>query len=322
MKKADQSENKRAEQESSEMPRRTLGATGERVSAIGLGGFHIGLPDVSESDGIRIVRTAIDRGITFMDNCWDYNEGESERRMGNALKDGYRDKVFLMTKFDGRTKESALSQLDESLRRLQTDHLDLWQFHENIRLEDPDRFFAEGGAAEAVAEAKAQGKIRYAGFTGHKDPIVHLRMLEIADEHGFRWDTVQMPINVMDAHFRSFEKLVLPELNKKNIGALAMKSMGDGKILESQAVKPLECLQYALSRPVSVVITGIDRLELIDQAFEAVSTYQNLSDAQIAKMLERTAQLSRRGKYEPFKVDVMFDSTAKHQDWLGYPVEA
>ena len=302
-----------------EMEQRTLGETGEQVSAIGLGGFHLALPEVTEADAIRIVRTAVDRGITFMDNCWDYNEGESERRMGRALQNGYRDKVFLMTKFDGRTKESALKQLDESLGRLQVDYVDLWQFHENIRLEDPDRFFAQGGAVEAVHEAKAKGKIRYAGFTGHKDPLVHLRMLEVADERGFRWQTAQMPINVMDAHFRSFEKLVLPELTKRNMGALAMKSMGDGKILESQSVKPLECLQYALSRPVSVVITGIDRLELIDQAFEAVRSYQHLDAAQLGEILNRTAPLSNRGKFEPFKVDVTFDSTAKHQDWLGYP---
>jgi len=209
--------------------------------------------------------------------------------------------------------------LDESLGRLQVDYVDLWQFHENIRLEDPDRFFAQGGAVEAVHESKAKGKIRYAGFTGHKDPLVHLRMLEVADERGFRWQTAQMPINVMDAHFRSFEKLVLPELTKRNMGALAMKSMGDGKILESQSVKPLECLQYALSRPVSVVITGIDRLELIDQAFEAVRRYQHLDAAQLGEILNRTAPLSNRGKFEPFKVDVTFDSTAKHQDWLGYP---
>jgi predicted aldo/keto reductase-like oxidoreductase len=301
------------------MEQRTLGETAEQVSAIGLGGFHLALPTVTETDAIRIVRTAVDRGITFLDNCWDYNEGESERRMGKALGGGYRDKVFLMTKFDGRTKQSALKQLDESLQRLQTDRVDLWQFHETIRLEDPDRFFAEGGAGEAVLEAKAAGKIRHAGFTGHKDPLVHLRMLEVADEHGFRWDTAQMPINVMDAHFRSFEKRVLPELNRRNMGALAMKSMGDGKILESRSVKPLECLRYALSRPVSVVITGIDRLELIDQAFEAVRTYQELDGSQIEDILSRTAPLAARGEFEPFKIDVTFDSTAKHQDWMGYP---
>jgi aryl-alcohol dehydrogenase-like predicted oxidoreductase len=301
------------------MERRILGETAEQVSAIGLGGFHLGMPQVTEPDAIRIVRTAVDRGITFLDNCWDYNEGESERRMGKALKDGYRDKVFLMTKFDGRTKQTALKQLDESLERLQTDRVDLWQFHENIRLEDPDRFFAEGGAVEAVLEAKASGKIRYAGFTGHKDPLVHLRMLELADEQGFRFDTAQMPISVMDAHFRSFEKRVLPELNRRKMGALAMKSMGDGKILESGSVKPLECLQYALSRPVSVVITGIDRLQLIDQAFEAVRTYRELDASTIEQILSRTAPLANRGKFEPFKSDVTFDSTAKHQDWLGYP---
>src|SRR5690242_15796708 len=190
---------------------RTLGKTGEKVSAIGLGGAHIGRAESAEL-GTRIIRTAVDRGITFMDNCWDYANGEAERRMGLALRDGYRQKVFLMTKFDGRTKESAARQIDESLQRLQTDHIDLMQYHENIRMEDPDRFFAPGGPLEALLDAKKAGKIRYIGFTGHKDPVVHLRMLEIAAQHKFHFDSCQMPLNVLDASFRSFRHQVVPKL--------------------------------------------------------------------------------------------------------------
>src|SRR5438128_9967892 len=213
-----------AEAKSGEMIYRALGRTGEKVSAIGLGGFHIGVPQ-DEQAGIRIIRSAIDRGIHFMDNCWDYHDGGSEIRMGKALRDGYRDKVFLMTKIDGRTKQLAAKQIEESLQRLQTDRIDLMQHHEVIRMEDPDRIFAEGGAMEAVLEAKNAGKIRYIGFTGHKDPLVHLRMLEVAAKHRFRFDAVQMPLNLMDTHFRSFEKQVLTVLVKEKIGVLGMKSM-------------------------------------------------------------------------------------------------
>ena len=188
------------------VPTRALGSTGEKVSMIGLGGSHIGKPKVSESDAIRIIRTAIDSGLTFMDNSWDYNDGVSETRVGKALKDGYRAKAFVMTKIDGRTKQEASKQIDESLKRLQVDHVDLLQFHEVIRFDDPDRIFAKGGALEAFLDAKRAGKLRYIGFTGHKDPHVHLYMLETAKKHGFHFDTVQMPLNLMDAHFRSFEK--------------------------------------------------------------------------------------------------------------------
>ena len=188
--------------------RRELGRTGERVSPIGLGGFHIGAPKLSDDDSLRIIRSAVDGGITFMDNCWDYNQGQSEIRMGKALKDGYRQKVFLMSKLDGRTKEEAARQLDETLKRLQTDHLDLIQHHEIIRFDDPDRVFAEGGAMEAVLEAKQAGKVRYIGFTGHKDPHIHLYMLQVAEQNRFHFDTAQMPLNVLDAHFRSFNQLV------------------------------------------------------------------------------------------------------------------
>jgi len=295
---------------------RTLGSTGERVSAIGLGGAHAGgIKDEAES--IRVMRSAVDRGITFFDNCWDYGKGLCEVRMGKALRDGYRSKVFLMTKFDGRTKESAAQQIDESLARLGTDHLDLVQFHENIRLEDPDRFFAKGGAVEAVMEAKKAGKTRYIGFTGHKDPLVHLRMLKMADERGFRFDTLQMPLNVMDAHFRSFAKDVLPVLVEKKMGVLGMKPFASGTILKSNTVKPIECLHYALNLPTSVVITGIDSMQILDQAFEAARTFRPMEQTQVSALLSRTATAASKGEFELFKTSDRFDGTAKHPEWLG-----
>ena len=299
-----------------DMPYRVLGATGEKVSCIGLGGFHLGQSRLEEPDAIKLFQSAIDRGINFSDNSWDYNQGESERRVGKALK-GYRDKVFVMTKFDGRTKDSALKQLDQSLQRLDIDHLDLWQFHENIRLEDPDRFFADGGAAEAMLEAKQKGKVRYFGFTGHKDPSVHLRMLELADKHKFKFDTAQMPINVMDAHFRSFGKEVVPVLMQKQIALLGMKSMGSGNILKSKTVTPIECLHFALSQPTSVVITGIDSKQVLDQAFEAARSFQPMSVAKVTELLERTRTAALEGRYELYKTSAHFDGTAHKPEMLG-----
>jgi predicted aldo/keto reductase-like oxidoreductase len=299
-----------------EMIYRPLGRTGEKISAIGLGGFHIG-GQKDEQESIRIIRTAIDRGITFMDNCWDYHDGSSELRMGRALADGYRQKVFLMSKIDGRTRESAARQIDESLKRLQTDRVDLMQFHEIIRLEDPDRIFAPGGAMEAKQAAKQAGKVRFVGFTGHKDPLVHQRMLEAAAANRFRFDTVQMPLNVMDAHFRSFEQKVLPLLERDGIGVLGMKPMGSGMILESKAVTPIECLHYALNLPTSTVITGIDSMRILDQAIEAARTFKPMSKAEVFALLARTAQAASGGKYELFKTDARYDSTAKNPEWLG-----
>jgi aryl-alcohol dehydrogenase-like predicted oxidoreductase len=299
------------------MQYRILGSTGERVSAIGLGGWHIGLKHVDEELGIRIIRTAIDRGITFMDNSWDYNGGVSEIRMGKALRDGYRDKVFLMTKIDGRSKKQAAKQLDESLQRLQVDHIDLVQYHEIIRYEDPHRVFDEEGAHAALIEAREAGKLRYIGFTGHKDPHVHLHMLEVAAEHGFKFDTAQMPLNVMDAHYRSFEKLVVPELVKQKIGVLGMKSMANGIILKSKMVTPIECLHYALNLPTSVVITGMDSMNILDQAFEAVRTFQPMNEQQLQSLLAKTAKVALTGEFEPFKTTSIFDSTAQNPDWLG-----
>jgi len=295
---------------------RTLGSTGEKVSAIGLGGFHIG-SQADEKESIQIIRSAVDRGITFLDNSWDYNQGASEIRMGKALRDGYRQKVFLMTKFDGRTKKSAALQIGESLARLQTDHVDLLQFHENIRMEDPDRFFAPGGAVEALMDAQRSGKTRYVGFTGHKDPAVHLRMLEMARERNFHFDTAQMPINVMDAHFRSFLHGVVPVLIEQKTALLGMKPMGDRIILKSNTVTPIECLHFALSQPTSVVITGCDSMKILDQAFEAARTFKPLSQNQISQLLARTAHAAAHGEYELFKTSNRFDSTALHPEWLG-----
>lgn len=296
---------------------RRLGKTGEQVSAIGVGGWHLGLPNVDEQTAIRIVRTALDEGINFLDNSWDYNGGASEARMGKALRDGYRDKAFVMTKIDGRSKKEAKRQLDESLQRLGVDHLDLVQHHEIIRYEDPHRIFQDEGANAALIEAREAGKIRYIGFTGHKDPSVHLHMLEVADQHGFQFDAVQLPLNLMDAHYRSFAKEVLPELCRRGIGVLGMKSLANGILLKSNTVTPIECLHYALNLPTSVVITGIDSLEILEQALEAVRTFHPLTNQELDAMLAKTAQAAAKGEFEPFKTSSIFDSTAKNPDWLG-----
>lgn len=299
------------------LPRRPLGRTGERVSAIGLGGWHLGLPQVDEQLSLRIVRGAIDGGITFMDNSWDYNDGASEIRMGRALRDGYRERVFLMTKIDGRSRREATRQLDESLRRLRTDRIDLVQHHEVIRFEDPHRIFDAEGANAALVEARAAGKLRHIGFTGHKDPRIHLHTLEVAREHGFSFDAVQMPLNVMDAHYRSFEQLVLPELVSHGIGVIGMKSMANGIILKSGTVTPVECLHYALNLPTSVVVTGCDSVEILQQALDAARTFRPLSEARVQALLAKTKAAASRGEFELFKTTSLFDSTATHPDWLG-----
>lgn len=304
-------------QSNPEMIYRVLGGTGEKVSAIGVGGWHLGLQQVDEKLSIRIVRTAIDRGINFLDNCWDYNEGASEVRMGKALRDGYRNKVFLMTKIDGRSKKEAKRQLDESLRRLRADHIDLVQHHEVLRYEDPHRIFDEEGANAALVGARKAGKLRYIGFTGHKDPRIHLYMLEVAAMHSFTFDTVQMPLNVMDAHYRSFGKMVLPELVKQKIGVLGMKSMANGILLRSKTVTPLECLHFALNLPTSVVITGIDSMKILDQAFEAARTFHPMSEQEVEALLTKTMEAARKGMFEPFKTTSIFDSTAQNPEWLG-----
>jgi len=298
------------------IPYRRLGRTGEMVSLIGVGGYHLGR-QADEQEAIRIVRTAIDNGVNFLDNCWDYNGGASELRMGKALRDGYREKAFLMTKIDGRSKESATQQIEESLRRLQTDRIDLMQFHEVIRMTDPERVFGTDGALEAVLAAQRAGKIRYIGFTGHKSPAIHLRMLEIARQSGFTFDAVQMPLNVMDAHYDSFAKRVLPVLVAEDIGVLGMKPMGDPFVLVSGTVTAIECLHYAMNLPTSVVITGCDSLLVLEQALHAARTFRPLSDAAVAALLERTAHAAGDGKYELYKTTRHFDGTYQNPQWLG-----
>ena len=302
--------------ESPDMIYRELGTTGERVSAIGMGGYHLGMQS-DPTESVRLIHTGVDHGITFLDNCWDYNDGTSEVRMGQALRDGYRQKVFLMTKMDGRTAVEYNRQLEESLGRLQTDVIDLVQFHEVIRMEDPDRIFAPGGAIEAAIAAKKAGKLRYIGFTGHKDPAVHLRMLETAQKHSFHFDTVQMPINVMDAHFRSFTHQVMPVALKQGIGVLAMKTFGDSFILKSNTVQPMEALRYGLTQPISVLITGINNTQVLDQALEAARIFKPMTTAEVQTLLVRTATAAADGQFEPFKTSAHFDGTAHNPKWLG-----
>jgi len=297
------------------MPARALGRSGQKVSIVGLGGYHIGVP--AEPEAIRIVRTALDNGINFLDNCWDYNDGESEVRMGKALRDGYRQKAFLMTKIDGQTRKAASEQLEESLRRLQTDRIDLLQFHEVIRDTDPARIFAEGGGMEAALEAKKQGKVRYIGFTGHKNPDIHLKMLETAFAHGFTFDAVQMPLNVMDAHYESFEKKVLPVLVKHQIAVLGMKPMGDKLILKSNTARPVECLHYAMNLPTSVVITGCDSMKILQQAIDAARSFQPMSALEVSSLLAKTAPAAAKGEFERYKTSHDFDGTVHNPQWLG-----
>ncbi len=305
-----------AEGSQSEIPRRTLGRTGERVSMVGLGGAHIGRQK-EESESIQIIRTALDSGINFLDNCWDYNDGKSEVRMGKALRDGYRQKAFLMTKVDGRDKATAAKQIDESLKRLQTDHVDLMQVHENIRMSDPDRVFADDGAIHALIDAQKAGKIRYIGFTGHKNPDVHLKVLQVAEAHNFTFDTVQMPLNVMDAHFESFEKKVLPVAIEKKMGILGMKAIGDKIILDSKTVTAPECLHYAMNLPTSVVITGCDSLPILQQALEAARSFRPMNDKEVAALLAKTAPVASAGKFELYKTSHHFDGTYQNPQWLG-----
>ncbi len=299
-----------------EMPHRTLGRTGQKVSLVGLGGFHIGVQH-DEQESIRIIRTAIDSGINFLDNCWDYNRGESEVRMGKALKDGYREKVFLMTKIDGQKKDPAAKQIDESLRRLQVETIDLVQFHEIIRMGDPDIIFGPNGAIEAALAARKAGKLRYIGFTGHKDPDIHLKMLHTAFHNDFTFDTVQMPLNVMDAHFKSFAKKVLPVLVEHNIGVLGMKPLAEGIIPRNRLATAVECLHYAMNLPTSVVITGCETLDVLRQALEAAHTFTPMSEKEVAGLLAKTAAAGAKGEYEPFKTTTQFDGTVHNPQWLG-----
>lgn len=300
-----------------EIPKRVLGPTGEHVSIVGLGGFHIGAPSSPADVMIKLIHAAIDRGITFMDNCWDYNSGMSEMTMGRALSvSGYRDRVFLMTKLDGRTAASYNAQLEESLRRLLTDRIDLVQFHENIRMEDGDRIFAPGGALEAAIAARAAGKIRFIGFTGHKSPRIHRHIFDLAERAGFRFDTVQMPINVFDAHYDSFTEHVLPVARERGTGVLAMKTFGDKNLLETGLVDPVEMLQYGMSLA-DVVITGIDKPEVLEQAVRAATAFQPFGDERRRAILAKTAQAAGDGALERYKTSHYFDSTEQNPSWLG-----
>jgi predicted aldo/keto reductase-like oxidoreductase len=299
-----------------ELVQRRLGRTGVAVSLVGLGGFHMGT-QASEDESVRIVRTAVDGGITFLDNCWDYNDGESERRMGRALRNGYREKVFLMSKIDGRDAASATRQIDESLSRLGTDHVDLMQIHEVIRPSDPDRCFAPGGAIEALVAAREAGKIRFIGFTGHKSPRWHLAMLQRADGQGFAFDTVQMPLNVLDAHHDSFEREVLPVLLEKDIGVIGMKPMADARIVRQGIASAEECLGYAMSLPVSVVVTGCDSVERVEQALRVARGFQPFAEDRVDALLARTAPAAAGGANELYKTTEQYDGTTQNPHWLG-----
>ena len=294
--------------ESPNMIYRELGTTGERVSAIGMGGYHLGKQKDS-AESIQLIHAGVDRGITFLDNCWDYNDGISEVRMGQALRNGYRQKVFLMTKIDGRTADEYNKQLEQSLGRLQTDMIDLVQFHEVIRMEDPDRIFAPGGAIEAAVAARNAGKIRYIGFTGHKDPAVHLRMLETAQKHSFHFDTVQMPINPFDPSFRSFERSVLPAAVQKGMAVFSIKSMsGSGESIVRGALTPTEALSYAMSVPgVSTTVSGMNSMEVLDQNLEILRNFKPLAENQMAALREHGRQFND-GRYELYKTTVKYES--------------
>jgi predicted aldo/keto reductase-like oxidoreductase len=298
------------------MPYRNLGRINEKVSVLGLGGYHIGVQSVSEEESQEIIRTAIDHGVNFLDNSWDYNNGVSEIRMGKALRDGYRGKVFLMTKIDGRDKNTAEKQIDESISRLGT-HIDLLQFHEIIRPSDPAQIFASDGAFEAAIEARDAGKIRYIGFTGHKSPDIHLRMLKTGFDEGFTFDAVQMPLNVMDAHYDSFEKQVLPVLIEHGIGVLGMKPLGDKNILNSGIVTAQECLRYSLSLPVSAVITGIDSMPILEQALAVIRNFAPMKHKERSALLAKTAKAAEQGKYEPYKTTDTYDATTHNPNWMG-----
>jgi predicted aldo/keto reductase-like oxidoreductase len=270
---------------------------------------------------VRIVRAAIDHGINFMDNCWDYNDGKSHIWMGRALRDGYRRRAFLMTKIDGRTRKAAAAQIDQSLRDLGTDTIDLMQVHEVIRASDPARVFGPDGAIEALVAAQKAGKIRFIGFTGHKSPAIHLEMLQVAAAHGFAFDTVQMPVNVMDAHHDSFERQVTPAAQKDGVAVLAMKPLGSGLFLRSaplvgHEISPTDCLRYAMGSPASVVITGCESMRDLAQALDAAYGFRSPTDAQRQALLARTAGAGGAGQWEKYKISNMFDGTARNPRWL------
>lgn len=302
-----------------EIPRKPLGRTGVQVSVIGIGGFTLGQAK-SLDEATRIVHEAVDAGVNFMDNAWEYNEHKSEDWMGQALQ-GIRDKVFLMTKVctHGRDRNIAMQQLEESLQRLRTDHLDLWQIHEVIYYNDPELHFAKGGVVEAVLEAKRQGKVRFIGFTGHKNPAIHLKMLQLADQHNVKFDTVQMPLNAFDATYRSFEQQVLPEATRRGMAALGMKSLGGGGEAVTQgAVTIDEALRYAMSLPVATTISGIDSLQVLRQNLAIARGFRPMAAAEMQTLRARCTPLAADGHLELYKSTKQYDADegrAQH----GYP---
>jgi predicted aldo/keto reductase-like oxidoreductase len=293
------------------IPYRAFGNTGDRVSILGVGGFHIAVPE--EAEGISIVRTALDEGVNFLDNAWEYNGGESERRMGKALRDGYRSKAFLMTKGCARDARGAMAQLEESLTRLETDVIDLWQFHECNYDDDPDLLFAKDGAIHAAVKAKEQGKIRFIGFTGHKSPHIHLKMLS----QGFDWDALQMPLNLCDAHYRSFTREILPVALERGIGVIGMKTQGGGLIPQKTGVTPHQCLRYAMSLNVPVCLSGMRSLDEARQNVAFTKTFTPLPEAERMALLEKVAPLSGAGVLERFKSTQRYDS-GYHQKQHGF----
>lgn len=289
---------------SGEVPKKPLGRTGVQVSAMGLGGYHLGSAETDQTAN-EIVAKALDHGVTFFDNAWEYHDGLSEERLGKALK-GKRQQAFVMTKVctHGRDKKVAMRMLEESLRRLQTDHLDLWQIHEVVYDNDPDLIFAPNGAAEALMDAKQQGKVRFIGYTGHKDPEIHLKMLS----HNFPFDTVQMPLNCCDATFRSFETHVLPEANRRGIAALGMKSLGgSGELVKHGAVTPDEGLRYAMSLPVATTISGVDSMEVLNQNLGVAVNFKPLEEAEMQALRDQCRFLASDGRLELFKMTTKYD---------------
>jgi aryl-alcohol dehydrogenase-like predicted oxidoreductase len=285
-----------------EIPTRPLGGTGVNVSILGLGGYHIGtIRDDNQS--IRLIRKAIDMGVTFLDNAWEYHNGRSEELMGRALSGGYRDRAFLMTKHHGRDKKTAMEHLEDNLRRLRTDVIDLWQFHEVVYDKDPEMIFAAGGGIEAAELAKKQGKVRFIGFTGHRDPVIHLKMLA----YGYPWDAVQMPMNVFDPHFKSFQKNVLPILVRRNIGVIAMKTLASGYVLRANVVTPKQALDYVWSQPVSTIVSGIDTEQFLEANASLAQAFRPMSQTEQAKVLDKTREAASTGKFEPFKTPPNFD---------------
>jgi predicted aldo/keto reductase-like oxidoreductase len=288
------------------MAMRNFGGSGVSVSAVGCGGHHLGDPE-DQKTATEIVHELLDGGVTFFDNCWEYHRGKSEEWLGAALK-GKRDRVFLMTKVctHGRDKSVAMKMLEESLSRLQTDHLDLWQIHGVVFENDPDLFIRPNGAAEALRAAKEQGKVRFVGFTGHKDPNVHLKMLAT----GFPFDSVQMPLNPFDANFElSFEKLVLPELNRRNIAALGMKPIcGTAAPVKQSLITGEEMLRYAMSLPVTTTITGMDNLDVARQAIRVAQNFHPMSASEMQSLRDRVRPFSLDARFEPYKVSLKFDN--------------